>query len=122
MFKKENCMLIAFLFLLSCGIEKSQSGTFVSTKNQSDTLILLGNGTYLRKVNYGNKITRDEGTWFYDNRRIWFNDWINRGETENSFNEGSKQSVAFSFDKSFLGKIKEIYFDVDNYYHYERIE
>lgn len=122
MYKKENYILIALLFFLSCGTEKSQRGTFVSTKNQGDTLMLLGNGAYLRKVKYGNELTRDEGTWFYDDSRIWFNDWINRGETRNTFNKGIKQSVAFSYEKSFSGKIKEIYFDVDNYYYYERID
>lgn len=105
-----------------CSVDKSQKGVFVSTKNNRDTLIFSGNGAYTRIVASENLITEDEGIWYYDDKRIWFDDWVNRGETESTFNEGKKQSVAFSFEKSFLGKIKAIYFDVDDYYYYKRIK
>lgn len=123
MLKKRNLIFIALSFFLTmCSVKKNQEGAFVSTKNDRDTLILNENGSYTRIVTNENLTTKDLGTWYYADKRIWFNDWVNRGETDNTFNEGKKQSVAFSFEKSFLGKIKEIYFDVDDYYYYKRIK
>ena len=123
MFRKRNLLFIALAFFFTmCGVDKNQEGVFVSTKNYRDTLILNGNGVYTRIVANYNLTIADTGTWYYADKRIWFNNWVNRGETENIFGEGKKQSVAFSFEKSFLGKIKEIYFDVDNYYYYKRKE
>ena len=123
MLKKKNLIFIALAFFFAmCGVNKNQEGAFVSTKNDRDTLILNGNGAYTRIVANDNLTTKDAGTWYYADKRIWFNDWVNRGETENTFGEGKKQSVAFSFEKSFFGKIKGIYFDVDNYYYYKRIK
>lgn len=120
--KQQNLIILSFLFLLTmCGIDSKQSGTFVSTKNTSDTLILKEYGEYERIVVNSNYAIKDKGTWFYENNRIWFNDWVNRGETDNPFKGGDKQSVAFSFEGSFFGKIQRLYFDVDNYYYYKRI-
>jgi hypothetical protein len=123
MLKKRNLIFIALAFFLTmCSLKKNQEGAFVSTKNDRDTLILYENGSYTRIVTNESLTTKDLGTWYYADKRIWFNDWVNRGETDNTFNEGKKQSVAFSFEKSFLGKIKEIYFDVDDYYYFRRIK
>lgn len=123
MLKKKNLIFIVLVFFLTmCCVKKNQEGVFVSTKNDRDTLILNENGSYKRIVTNENSTTKDLGKWYYADKRIWFNDWVNRGETDNTFNEGKKQSVAFSFEKSILGKIKEIYFDVDDYYYYKRIK
>ncbi|MEA3387484.1 MAG: hypothetical protein U9Q66_03795 [Patescibacteria group bacterium] len=122
MYRKINIVFIVLLFLLTmCSIDEEQKGVFVSTKNTSDTLILSDKGKYLRIVE-NNKSTKDKGTWYYENNRLWFNDWRNRDETEDVFCGDKTRLVAFSFDKSFSGKIKKIYFDVDNYYYYKRIK
>jgi hypothetical protein len=105
-----------------CSVDEGQEGVFVSTKNLNDTLVLKGGGKYLRVVKDANVSTKDEGDWYYENDRLWFSDWRNRGETDDTFQIDKARLVSFAFDKSLSGKIKEIYFDVDDYYYYKRVE
>lgn len=116
-------LFIAICFsLYSCGFNKNQEGTFISTKNNSDTLIINNDGTYVRKSSYTNTLIIDKGEWYYENRRIWFYDWVNRGEAYDFFKDGKPRLIPYSFSKTFTGKVKKIYFDVDNYYYYEKIK
>lgn len=114
--------LVLTILLFSCSFNKNQEGVFVSTKNNMDTLIINADGTYIRKSKYASELNTDKGEWFYEDDRIWFYDWINRGEAYDFFKDGKPRLIPYSFSKSITGKVKEIYFDVDNYYYYEKIK
>jgi len=57
--------------------------------------------------------------WFYDDGRLWFDDWVRRGESSFGPYNGEALSVSPSFEKGLDGKVKRIFFDVDEYYYYE---
>ena len=115
-------LIIWLLFLTSCSVNETQKGIFVSTKNSNDTLVLDNEGIYFRIVRNNDSSMIDEGNWYYKNNRLWFNGWVNRGEVSDVYQKDGKRLVAFSFDKSLLGKITYIYFDVDDYHYYELIK
>lgn len=107
------------LVVAACSKVEDTDAIFVLTKNRLDTLIVSGDKTYLRRIRVGDSLIEDKGIWFYDQDRLWFNGWVRRGES--SFGPYGKRfsSYSCSFDRGIDGQVKEIYFDVDDYYFYK---
>lgn len=107
------------LVVSACNNVEDTDAIFVHTENRSDTLIVNADKTYLRRIRTGGSLIEDKGTWFYDQDRLWFNGWIRRGES--SFGPYGRRfsSYSCSFERGMSGRVKRIFFDVDDYYYYE---
>lgn len=112
-------MSFVLIITIACNNVDKIDGVFISTKNENDTLEINSDSTYIRKLKNSDSFYVDKGSWFYDQNRLWFDSWVNRGETYSGFNN-QKGSVSFSFNKNISGYVDKIYFDVDNYYYYKR--
>lgn len=121
MYKLKYIYIYFLMILLSCQAQFDTEERFVSTKNRKDSLFIYNNGNYKRFIYNNQNIIRDSGTWFLREKRLWFNNWISHGETDNIIKTSSETSVAFSFKSNYFGKIENICFDVDNYYYYKNI-
>jgi hypothetical protein len=112
-----NCFVwLIALMAISCSNHVAVEQRFVSTKDREDTLVLFENGKYRRVCT-----ATDTGTWYFDDGHVWFSYWINRGESNSEIEPTSEGMVGFSADKGMLGGIEKVYFDVDDYYFYDKI-
>lgn len=116
-FKLNIIIYSLLIYFISCSPISENEVVFVSNAIKGDTLILNIENTYKRNL----KGVTDTGSWTFSDGHIWLNNWINRGESYTPF--GSKpSSVGFSVERNLTGDIQKIYFDVDDYYYFKRID
>lgn|GEM_PF-4274815 len=98
-------ILSIFILLPGCNNGREIFGTYVSSRNPSDSLFLSRDGTYARKTS---AIVIDQGTWYVEGNDIWFSDWINRGEELELLGDPEPGLSGFTLRQSWL-KAKNLY-------------
>ena len=112
-------ILLLCLFLPGCTRNTELSGTYVSSRNPSDSLFLSRDRTYAHKTS---ATVIDQGTWYVQGNDIWFSDWINRGEELELLGNTEPGLSGFNLKQSRLLKKNRIYFSPYESTYFEQIQ